>query len=182
MSEELLIRCCAPTLASMKTGSMFSCPFASREEMTKELCQVNRRLRHKGVRALPLRFRENTGLVYVYRPGQLHRDIREKTACKLLRDRGYPCENAALCIRRLMDRIDRQPDFPHEVGLFLGYPPTDVDGFIHRRDECTLSGRWKVYGDAEKAKRTFAKYKKCTDVYLKKLSDGRSLEKLTVSS
>ncbi|MBE5776397.1 MAG: DUF3793 family protein [Clostridiales bacterium] len=182
MSEELLIRCCAPTLASMKTGSMFSCPFASREEMTKELCQVNRRLRHKGVRALPLRFRENTGLVYVYRPGQLHRDIREKTACNLLRDRGYPCENAALCIRRLMDRIDRQQDFPHEVGLFLGYPPGDVDGFIHRRDEYTLSGKWKVYGDAEKAKHTFAKYKKCTDVYLKKLSDGRSLEKLTVSS
>jgi len=182
MSEELLIRCCAPTLASMKTGSMFSCPFASREEMTKELCQVNRRLRHKGVRALPLRFRENTGLVYVYRPGQLHRDIREKTACNLLRDRGYPCENAALCIRRLMDRIDRQQDFPHEVGLFLGYPPGDVDGFIHRKGEAKCTGCWKVYGDVAQAQKTFARFKKCTDTYVRHWANGSGIEKLTVSA
>ena len=32
MSNEMLIRCCAPTMASLKTGNMFNCPFNSKEE------------------------------------------------------------------------------------------------------------------------------------------------------
>ncbi len=55
MFHELLIRCCAPTMASLKTGNMFSCPFSSREEMTAELRKLNRRLGQKGLRILPLR-------------------------------------------------------------------------------------------------------------------------------
>ena len=37
MSNETLIRCCAPTMACLKTGNMFSCAFDSREQMTEEL-------------------------------------------------------------------------------------------------------------------------------------------------
>ena len=33
MSTELLIQCCAPTLAGMKTGSIYSCPYETREEL-----------------------------------------------------------------------------------------------------------------------------------------------------
>ena len=49
MSNEMLIRCCAPTMASLKTGNMFNCPFDSREEMTAEL----RRLDVKGCVCFP---------------------------------------------------------------------------------------------------------------------------------
>ena len=76
-------------------------------------------------------------------------------------------------------RLRRESDFPHEVGLFLGYPPRDVEGFIRekaRRAKCT--GAWKVYGDEEVARKTFALYKRCTracrDDYLR----HRSLERL----
>ena len=31
MSNETLIRCCAPTMACLKTGNMFNCAFESRE-------------------------------------------------------------------------------------------------------------------------------------------------------
>lgn len=182
LSEELLIRCCAPTLASIKTGSMFSCPFDSASDMTKQLCQINRRLRHKGVRTLPLRYQDGMGLVYLYRPRQLHRDLKHQTACRLLCGRGYPCDNTHLCVKHLISRISTQKDFPHEVGLFLGYPPEDVDGFIRNRDGYKCCGRWKVYGDVESARNTFAKYKKCTRVYLQKMADGRGLEQLTVSA
>ena len=58
MSNEMLIRCCAPTMARLKTGNMFTCAFESREEMTEELRQLNQRLRRKGLRILPLRWRE----------------------------------------------------------------------------------------------------------------------------
>ena len=41
MSNEMLIRCCAPTMASLKTGNMFNCPFAGKEEMIAELRRLN---------------------------------------------------------------------------------------------------------------------------------------------
>ena len=55
MSNETLIRCCAPTMACLKTGSMFNCVFDSQKQMTEELRYLNQRLRHKGLRILPLR-------------------------------------------------------------------------------------------------------------------------------
>lgn len=181
MSEELVIRCCAPTLASLKTGSMFSCPFPSRQDMLCSVRCLNRRLRGKGLRMLPLRYRDGTGLIYLYRPKQLQQDLDHATAHRLLTDRGYACQNPCKCVKQLQERLAQQSDFPHEIGLFLGYPPEDVDGFIHRKHECKYTGRWKVYGDVDAARRTFAKYKKCTDVYLQQWEQGSQLERLAVN-
>lgn len=55
MSDEMLVRCCAPTLAGIKTGSMFSCEYSDREEMTDELRRLNRVLSAGGMCILPLR-------------------------------------------------------------------------------------------------------------------------------
>ena len=33
MSEDIIVRYCAPTLAGIKTGNMFSCPFVDEDEM-----------------------------------------------------------------------------------------------------------------------------------------------------
>ena len=49
MSEEMLIRCCAPTLAAIKTGSLFNYAFESQRELTESLRAVNRCLLRKGV-------------------------------------------------------------------------------------------------------------------------------------
>jgi hypothetical protein len=73
--------------------------------------------------------------------------------------------------------------FPHEVGLFLGYPPEDVKGFMEdARRGVKCAGCWKVYGNGEEAVKTFSRYKKCTDIYRKELSKGRSLLQLTVKT
>ena len=37
MSEELVVRQCAPTLAGIKNGSLFSCPCDSPEELRQEV-------------------------------------------------------------------------------------------------------------------------------------------------
>ena len=84
MSNETLIRSCAPTMACLKTGNMFTCGFESREQMTQELRQLNLRLRRKGLRILPLRWREGKALLYLYRPKQLERDLRNPLSRKLL--------------------------------------------------------------------------------------------------
>ena len=181
MSNEMLIRCCAPTMACLKTGNMFNCVFNRPEQMTEELRQLNQRLRRKGLRILPLRWRDGKALLYLYRPRMLEQDLRHPLARKLLSECGYASEDANACLARLISRLRTEEVFPHEVGLFLGYPPADVDGFMHRKDEFKFCGLWKVYDDVQGAIRQFARCRRCTEVYLDCLSRGFSLEKLAVA-
>lgn len=182
MSEELIIRHCSPTLAGIKTGSMFRCPIESEKQLRNDIRRLNRRLAGKGIRIIPLRITETGALIYVYRPAKLQTDLSCDDAAGLLRDRGYVCEVPGKCIVRLAGRLRERADFPHEIGLFLGYPPEDVRGFIEKGAHSSkLAGYWKVYGDEEKARRLFAQYKKCTDVYLRRHTGGSSLERLTVA-
>lgn len=182
MSEEMLVRHCSPTLAGMKTGNMFNCNFSDNIEMRNCIRCWNRTLVKKGLRVLPLRFQENRTLVYVYRPSMLSLDLQHGKASRILRERGYESTMPERCIIELMRRLSENEDFPHEIGLFLGYPPEDVQGFIENRaEDCKCVGCWKVYGDADTAQKLFARYKKCTDVYCALFSEGKSIERLTVA-
>ena len=182
MSEELIVRHCSPTLAGMKTGNIFTCPFRDIAEMRSSLRDWNRMLVKKGLRVLPLRFKNNRALVYVYRPTYLSRDLKDDIACRLLQERGYGMKTPEHCILHLMKRLGECDEFPHEIGLFLGCPPEDVCGFIENKaEDCKCVGCWKVYGDAEAAQKLFAKYKKCTTVYCDQYAKGKSVERLTVA-
>ena len=181
MSEELVIRHCAPTLAGMKTGSMFSCMFETKDEMRDTIRRLNRIFSKRGIRTLPLRNKDNRFLIYVFRPEDLKRDLENGQVCDLLEKRGYCCKTPQKCIAQLIKRINESPDFPHEVGCFLGCPPEDVCGFINNEArDCKCVGYWKVYGDEEKARKLFDRYRKCTKVYCECFEKGYSLEKLTV--
>lgn len=180
MSEEMIVRHCAPTLAGMKTGSMFTCAYTSEEQMRESLRRFNRLLGRKGLRVLPLRYRNGKALIYVFRPTKLSGDLKHTIADRLLRERGYCFETPQHCILQLMQKLGEE-DFPHEIGLFLGYPPEDVRGFIENHDACKCVGCWKVYGDENAARKLFAKYKKCTAVYSERLKKGASIERLAVA-
>ena len=80
MSEELMVRQCAPTLAGIKTGSLFPCPCTSREELLCQVRSLNRRLSPKGLCLLPLRFTKGKALLYLYRPAALRRDLDSDAA------------------------------------------------------------------------------------------------------
>lgn len=81
MSEELLVRHCAPTLAGLKTANLFACRFSDGDALRRCLCCWNRRLMKKGLRILPLRFEGRRALIYVYRPARLACDLRQVAAC-----------------------------------------------------------------------------------------------------
>ena len=182
MSEKTLIQYCAPTLAGLKTGNLFSCAFASQEELQNDLRAFNRRLSRKGLRLLPMQYKGNRALIYVYRPKHLARDLNCHEAQAILHARGYQCARPAHCVAKLAKKLKTEPEFPHEIGLFLGYPPEDVHGFIENKTESKCVGTWRVYGDVDAAQRLFAKYKKCTGVYTRHWEGGKSIERLTVQS
>ena len=182
MSEDYLVRHCAPTLAGLKTGSLFSCPFTCQRELLRSIRQMNKRLISKGLRILPLRWSENKALIYVYRPKKLTSDIADTTAERILQQHGYDTTTCEKCIVHLVQRIRCQKEFPHEIGLFLGYPPDDVCGFIDNKAcNCKCTGCWKVYGDEEAAEKKFAQYRKCTQIYCNQWANGKDIERLTVA-
>ena len=180
MFTELLVRHCSPVLAGLKTANMFACPFSDREEMRACVSRLNHRLREKGLRILPLRFCENRALIYVYRPARLARDLRQDGAARLLTEYGYLAEAPARCLVHLMQRLSQGGEFPHEIGLFLGYPPEDVCGFIHDASACKFAGLWKVYGDETAARRTMDRFHKCTRLYCDRFGQGCPLERLAM--
>ena len=183
MSEELLVRHCSPTLAGMKTGNMFSCSCRSREDVKNYVRAMNRLLNGRGLRVLPLKCEKGHALIYVYRPDRLSDDLREDLAVEILASCGYTSKDPTKCLIRLMKRLKAEEGFPHEIGLFLGYPPEDVRGFIeYGAQNYKCVGAWKVYGDEEAAKQLFAKYRRCTEIYEKRFRHGSTLEQLTVRS
>ena len=180
MSELHLVRHCSPTLAGLKTGSMFSCSADHPVQLRDILRDINLRLKEKGLRVLPVRFCAGRVLIYVYRPLRLKHDLNNDTAAHILKTRGY-AGSVSQYICHLIRRLGEDGEFPHEIGLFLGYPTEDVKGFIENPRACKYVGYWKVYGDEEHARRSFAKFRKCTAVYSRHYAMGKSLEKLTVS-
>lgn len=180
MSDEMVIHHCAPTMANIKTANLFSCEFSSYQDMIDNVRKLNLRMKNKGLRVLSLNYENGRGLIYVYRPERLSKDLKNCLACRLLISCGYPNSDENECLRRLIRRLRNESDFPHEIGLFLGYPPEDVDGFINRKNEYKVIGFWKVYGDVETAQKTFTRYRKCTNIYSKLWEEGKSIENLIV--
>lgn len=157
MSDEMVIRHGSPTLAGLKTGNLFSCTYTGKTQLQK-------------------------ALLYLYRPGKLKEDFAVKETAEILKQYGYFSDTPDKCIVRLSRRLKESEEFPHEIGLFLGYPPEDVKGFIENRAEgYKCSGCWKVYGNEQEAKRRFERFRKCTSIYCSQWNRGKSIECLTVA-
>lgn len=182
MSEEMLVRHCSPTLAGVKTANLFTCEYDTETNLRRCIRELNGRLRPKGVKILLLRVSEKRALIYVYRPAKLKTDLEDTLAERLLAKEGYADAQPDRCIAELKRRLEARQDFPHEIGLFLGYPPEDVWGFMELGPDCSkCCGCWRVYGDEENARRLFAQYKKCTAVYCRRYQEGSTIERLTVA-
>ena len=66
----------------------------------------------------------------IFRPVQLRAWLSEPSVSVMLKAAGYPADGSLeTLLQHLRERL-RESSFPHEIGLFLGYPPTDVAGFL----------------------------------------------------
>ena len=180
MSDYQLVRYCAPTLAGLKTGSLFTLHF-TKEDFRQDITAFNRSMRKKGIRIIPLKVSDSYALIYLYRPDMLNKDLKDPVAVSILKRFGYSISSSDRCVVDLVRRLNSSPVFPHEIGLFLGYPPADVDGFINNPNEGFYeTGYWKVYSNVESARLAFRRFKECTEEYDRKLKEGRTLEQLVV--
>ncbi len=182
MSEELLVKNCAPTIAGIKTGNLFGCNFNSREELVSDLRRYNAVFAPKGLFLIPLRISGSWALLYLFRKDKLERDLCDSETRSILESYGYSStDDYRSCISRLVRKLRNSEGFPHEIGLFLSYPPEDVKGFVENKaGGFKFVGYWKVYGDEKAAKRIFNEYDQCTSDYSERIRHGAQLERLIV--
>jgi hypothetical protein len=180
LTEKMIVEYCAPTLAGIKAGCIFSVRTADRSGLFRDLRTLNGVFQGKGVRVMPLRHRDGLAMIYVWRPSLLKRDLGDDCARCILEDIGYDLSSCSAMLSRLMSRLAKGDGFPHEIGLFLGYPPGDVLGFMNR-GRCKCTGCWKVYTDVEAAQTAFAKIKECRSTLMSRLAAGLTLDRLAIS-
>lgn len=180
--ERSLIEHCAPTLASLKTGSLFSFLSPVTQALQSEIHAANQLLTPKGLRLCLLKSLPGRALCYLYRESHLTAALRDQENAAFLHSCGYERLDAQSALRTLMKRLESSDAFPHEIGLFLGYPLGDVLGFIeHKGKNCLCCGLWKSYTDPCAAQQCFARCAKCTAVYRRLYESGRPLSRLAVA-
>ena len=179
MLEKQIAYYCGPSLAGIKPSNIASLNKQKYGDIHKEIEKLNRQLNVRNIYINILCECEKRVLVMVYRKDVLEKHLNNVKIRRFLSDYGYP-ENCSADdhIRLLKKRLSFE-EFPHEIGVFLGYPLNDIKAFInHPNSGCLLVGEWKVYDDAENAKKLFCRYNNCRCGIIKRLKKGQSLERI----
>ena len=180
--EQILAWHCAPSLAGIKAADLV-CWEPPAEGAAHLLYHYAETLSQRGIRLRVLRRSGSRLLLLVFRPIQLERYLAQPPVKELLAQAGYPVHETMdldALLTHLCQRL-AQPEFPHEIGLFLGYPAEDVEGFRrHGGRNCKLCGCWKVYGDVEHAQRMFDRFLRCRRALTRRVEQGLRLEQIFV--
>jgi len=167
---------CAPLLTGIKLSNLLNVRADQKEEVFKlfEGSKICCRVLYE--------FRGRLSIL-LYRPGMLAAYLDREDVKKLMMSFGY----GDLELEEILDRIadgyqehmDGKRGFPHEIGLVLGYPPVDVEGFIKKEGRDFLySGYWKVYADVAKKLEIFKQFEMAKEMLIRLVSSGVSMEEI----
>ena len=178
--EENIIQYCAPTLAGLKAGSLFSCFRSQFPNLELLVSQQDRLMKSKGIRICVLADKGRYLLVYCYRPAMLQAILDDRKTAEFMSGYGYSSDLDE-ALDRLSERLEEH-DFPHEVGIFLDYPLEDVKDFIRYDGQNYLVvGDWKVYHNPQQAVSRFESFRRCLKTLVYHFQHGRAFSQLIVS-
>ncbi len=133
------------------------------------------RLATYGVRLSWLARKSGGLMLLAWRPALFDELLGDGENCAFLAGRGLSCagadELASGLISRLRAYYQGKRDFPHEVGLALGYPLADVKAFMADGGRGAKAvGRWRCYTDVDAARKRFEELtsleRRCKRLYL----------------
>lgn len=163
---------CGITFAGLKAASLFWI----RRDQTAALRYYARCFAGKDFRFTVLREQDEKLLIYVFHRPRLRAILEDGANRRFLSGCGYEYSDIESAVDELKKRLEGEEKFPHEIGIFLGYPLEDVAGFM--RDPCKgvcLSGYWKVYADPDGKAKIFERYRRCSCCICRKLTEGTPL-------
>ncbi len=163
----------APLLKGMKASCILVVPTKNLDKIQEEIKDTNllfRILHTEGVKTV----------VMLYRKKQLQQYLKRENVEQFLAKYGYTDMELAESLELLRERVAsfyaKEESFPHEIGIFLGYPVEDVEGFIANKGRnCLMDGYWKVYSNVEQAREMFRQFDLVKIGVAKELLSGKML-------
>jgi len=165
---------CAPTLAGLKTSNLLIV-HKDQEDKARYI------LRHSGLLGYRLVYDRHRVIFLVFNKDMLINYLSKGEIKEFLSQYGYRTDAFGYSLRNFQERyaeyVNDRKDFPHEMGVFLGYPLCDVVGFINNGgDGFVLSGYWKVYANKTEAQELFEKFDIVKDDMIRMISKGYSVK------
>ncbi|MEI0562650.1 DUF3793 family protein [Brachyspira pulli] len=174
--DELIINHCAPALSGIKIANIFTYQYDSKKELEKEVSSYNDILSFKNIKVSIIKDNANKAIIYVYNEKELENYLLDDEIFEFLENYGYKSRNIHESIDFLKTRMQYAESFPHEIGIFLGYPLIDINGFINNYGKNSLyTGYWKVYHNKNEAIKIFDNYNKCRDFYISTFLNGKGI-------
>lgn len=173
--EQSLALYASPTLAFLKPASLFSFHKNESKNIYETLACYNQKFKHKNIVFTIVGERKHHFLIYVYQINLLKQYLMQDEVSRFLLKFEYYFDTLSSALERLKTRL-LNDDFPHEIGIFLGYPLKDVIAFIENKGKnCLTCGYWKVYYNQNKAEQIFRRYHCCKYHYLNQLKKGNDI-------
>ena len=161
---------CAPVISGIKISNLLTIPAKSLRELSVVLkkTELSFRILYPGRERL---------VILIYRETELKEYLEREEVMAFIDKCGYETSDISkifpVFVKRYMRYMELKQDFPHELGLFLGYPIEDVEGFIKENGKNYLySGYWKVYKDTELKIRLFKDYERVQTEIVRLLYEG----------
>lgn len=185
--EEIFIEHCAPLLAKLKVSNLFSVQFKSYDELCNKINTLNNMLNKKDIYIKILKkfnCSQTNYLIFAYRKTKLSERVNEKLIKNFLAKYGYhKCEILEDYLFILKNKLTSHDSFPHEIGIFLGYPLNDVTAFIKEKGKNFIAcGTWKVYSNKIQYEKVFSIYKRYKEIYTDLYRNGHTIDRLAVAS
>lgn len=165
---------CAPFLK----GKKVSCGITMEDSMYDELHNI---LIGSGISYRRLSAAEGRCLVLFYREKELSEYVNRVGIRSFIREFGYIEMELDEMLERLSCRTAlfsrEEIGYPHEIGIFFGYPVEDVQGFIRNAGrEYLFLGYWKVYSNPMAAKMIFKEYDQAKVCAVNEFLTGKSIK------
>ena len=153
--DKMLAFHCAPTIYGIKPANLIAHARFDLHCTEEVMRSTKSALLKKGVHMERLLSCPKRELTLVYHEETLIKHLESPEIWGYLMVQGYPMYSSfAQILNHLKLRVIESGGFPHEIGVFLGYPLVDVLGFIKNEGKnCKFCGYWKVYGDEHEARK-----------------------------
>ena len=181
--EQALLYYASPALCGIKPACLFSMQSTIENYIEaptslnaffeyKDLYDFQKEFNKQGRKIVPIKRVHSTSitLFFIYDERLLYNVLNAYDILAYLKQKGYTITKGPYFIlQELFSRLALNKDFPHEVGLFLGYPLEDVIAFENDKGHNSkYTGYWQVYGNVNKAYKTMQQYKACS-IFCRKL-------------
>jgi len=173
--EEKLAMHSAPALCGIKASNLINIKRSDITNLNEEIKMLNKAHNPK----IYFHFLKNEGdnsLILVYRKGSLENHLLQEDNKRFLESIGYKRSDDIFEYITELERRINTDNFPHEIGVFLGYDLKDTLEFIRGNKKPLLKGLWNVYSNKKEKEELFDKYNRCKNCVLRLVNKGFSLE------